>query len=167
MALNYPREFLNSTDLFVAYLSAPTGAVTGNNTPYNIICDSVYANLGGNYDTTTGIYTAPTNGIRLVAAEITCFDTGANPSLDYELGIYGTAADFILEKSRTAANQQTLILSKKFPVYMLAGETIGLRIKMNGAGSDNVQLYGQVPKSGAGSYALATVFSVFTLPPSD
>jgi len=47
---------------FSAFLSSTASNVTGNNTTYTILCDSEVFDVGGNYDTGTGTFTAPVTG---------------------------------------------------------------------------------------------------------
>jgi len=47
---------------FFAYLSSTQSNVTGDNTAYTIICDTVVINVGSGYNNSTGIYTAPRTG---------------------------------------------------------------------------------------------------------
>lgn len=48
---------------FRAYISIPTGNVTGDGTDYFFIWDTEVFDIGGNYDHTTGTFTAPIDGV--------------------------------------------------------------------------------------------------------
>ena len=164
MALKFPNKILQIEDGFVSYLSSPTPAVTGNNTLYDIICDQTYDNTGSNYDTTTGIYTASATGFRIISGAVTFYDSGSNPEMTYDIILNGSNYSSIIKRGVTVANQQTTIFTFSKVLWMNSGETLGLQVRMSGAGSDNVQIYAQTPKSGAGGYSLATYFSGSFLP---
>jgi len=55
---------------FSAQLSTTTGGVTGNGTPYFIICDTELVDEAGAYDNLTGIYTVPVTGNYLLNATV-------------------------------------------------------------------------------------------------
>lgn len=48
--------------MFFAYLSSTVSNVTGDGTDYTIKCDSTHINVGTNYNTSTGVFTAPVTG---------------------------------------------------------------------------------------------------------
>jgi len=51
------------TSYFFADISASISNVTGDSTAYLILFDRVYSNFGSDYDNTTGLYTAPSDGL--------------------------------------------------------------------------------------------------------
>ena len=55
--INYPLQ-----PSFMAFLSGTINNVTGDNTAYNIICDTEAFDQGGDYDNSTGVFTAPVTG---------------------------------------------------------------------------------------------------------
>jgi hypothetical protein len=55
---------------FSAYLSTDTGAVTGDGTTYNLVCDTVVSDTATKYNNTTGIYTIPTTGTYLFTTTV-------------------------------------------------------------------------------------------------
>lgn len=58
------------TCAFYAYLTATVSNVTGDGTYYTVIFDTEVQDIGGNYDNTTGIFTAPVDGTYLFANTI-------------------------------------------------------------------------------------------------
>lgn len=48
---------------FISYLNPSVAGVTGDGTVYHVICDNTLLNVGSNYNTSTGIFTAPVTGI--------------------------------------------------------------------------------------------------------
>jgi hypothetical protein len=61
ITINSNAPSVNSS--FSAYLSTTQTNATGNNVYYPVICDQTYANNNSNYNTTTGVYTAPATGM--------------------------------------------------------------------------------------------------------
>ena len=53
---------------FSAYLSAQQANVTGNLTAYSYVCDTEVFDVGGNYATGTGVFTAPITGRYFLSA---------------------------------------------------------------------------------------------------
>lgn len=56
------HDYQNPNGGFIAYKSATSSNVTGDGTAYTIVANAEITDLGGNYDATTGIFTAPVSG---------------------------------------------------------------------------------------------------------
>jgi hypothetical protein len=65
-----------------ANLSVDTGAVTGNNTIYQIVFDNVIYDTNGNYNNGTGVYTASVAGVYAVSAFVTANNIQPNMYLE-------------------------------------------------------------------------------------
>lgn len=76
--LSFPSlvTFTATQPMVLAYLSATTAAVTGDNTLYTVIFDTEINDQGANYDNTTGIFTAPISGNYLVTGNVVFGDLG-------------------------------------------------------------------------------------------
>jgi hypothetical protein len=55
--------------MFFATLSAEPANVTGDGTAYTVIYNTETYDIGGNYNTTTGVFTAPTTGKYVVGCK--------------------------------------------------------------------------------------------------
>lgn len=84
---------------FSAYLDASVANVTGDATPYVIICNSTTLNQGSAYDTGTGNFVAPGTGIYQFNASITINNVGAGH----------TAARLLLRIQNGSGTDQQLI----------------------------------------------------------
>ncbi len=70
--LSFPSivTFTSTQPLVLAYLSATTAAVTGNNTNYTVLFDNEVKDQGSNYTPGTGLFQAPVTGNYIVAGTI-------------------------------------------------------------------------------------------------
>jgi len=66
------------TSYFEAALSADVVDATGDGTTVNIVFDSVTDNVGGDYDNTTGMYTAPSDGYMIFGWSFRAIDLTAS-----------------------------------------------------------------------------------------
>jgi hypothetical protein len=79
---------------FLAYNSVADTDVTGDGTQYNLVCDSEVFDNGGDYDNTTGIFTAPVTGKYLLT--FICLFFGMTSSHnDHRWGISTTARSYV------------------------------------------------------------------------
>ena len=63
--------------LFSAYVSATVNNVTGDGTDYTVIYDTEIFDIGGNFNTATGIFTAPVTGKYLLIPAVVVGNLGA------------------------------------------------------------------------------------------
>lgn len=124
--------------LFLAYLSANTGGVTGAGTNYTIICDTEVKDQSGDYNTTTGIFTAPAAGTYHfdVAARLAAVSTAMTQRLLLLVTSNRSYGTLDLWAPNVTANTSHNISS---PVDMDAGDTAFIRANYaNGAGDTAV-----------------------------
>jgi hypothetical protein len=84
---------------FSSYLSASVTNVTGDATPYTLIFDSTTNNVGTNYNTSTGVFTAPVTGLYQFNYSVTL----NNLSVDF------TVARFIFNVTDASNTPQQLV----------------------------------------------------------
>lgn len=65
------RRLLPLQPAFLAYVTASQNNVTGDNTHYTVIYDSTTINVGTNYNTSNGVFTAPITGTYLFQYTVT------------------------------------------------------------------------------------------------
>lgn len=120
----------SSQPRFRAYTSAVVNNVTGDNTAYNIICDTEDYDIGSNYDTGTGIFTVSVSGVYLFVAQ--AFLDGNPTSTTMYLRLVATPRTEENEYQRASGTQNynPQIWSV---MYLQAGETVYLQAQVNGA----------------------------------
>ena len=133
---------------FLAYLSSNTSGVTGTGNSYTIIYDTVYVNHGSAYNSSTGVFTAPTTGLYQISGVVT--PGNLSSSNTYVLMAFtdgGTlAAEFLeIAASQSLLGDGKLVLPFSFPLYMSSGNAINLVISVGGSATNNVDIYGGVP----------------------
>lgn len=144
-------------DYFSAYLSAPTGNVTGSGQNYPIVFNTTISNTG-NYSTATGRYTAPVTGQYQFNTTV-AFNGGDALTTGYLIlwngSVFSTRGTQLFVSQPGA---ETLILSDTIIIPMTAGDTIQVNVLVTGT-NESVQIFGANPLGGGGSYAVASVFS--------
>lgn len=164
MAYREPKLIFQAEDYFVSYVSTPQGNVTGNGVIYPIICDGVIENFLGNYDSTTGVYTASLDGFYSFTASVG-LDNGASgfPGGPCSLFFDGSVFSYCGKQEQYSANANVIIFSKEILIPMSAGDTMSISTMVNGAGVNNFTVWGQQPQPGIGNISLATVFSGYKI----
>lgn len=105
---------------FSAYRNGDVANVTGDNTAYSYICDVEYYDIGSNYDSGTGIFTAPVDGLYLFIAQ--AWTTG-NPSTTFgTIQLVSTPVTLIHQEQRAAGTQNWNLMITRF-ISLAAGET--------------------------------------------
>lgn len=80
---------------FLAYLSASTANnVTGDGTQYTVICDTETTDVGGNYNNSTGVFTAPVTGNYLLNFTAT-YQNLTSGHTNNQIRIITTSATFL------------------------------------------------------------------------
>ncbi len=143
---------------FYAYLNGTVSNVTGDGTRYTIILNTTDLNVGSAYDTTTGLFTAPVDGLYSFAYTIdyeSLDGSAATDIINYMQGSnYSWRLDQIDLLSSTTTSPKAL--SGSFYLKMLAGHTASIQAAAFGT-SKTIGVAGNVPTGGNTS----TVFSGF------
>lgn len=136
-AINYPSQ-----PAFLAYLSSQATNVTGNNTIYTVLCDTEVIDQGGNYVPGTGIFTAPVTGLYNFTCGITVSSLGAATLMNLFLST--TTQSFFLWSINpaTIASGGIATFSQNTFAQMTAGNTVTMRIQVNGIGADTADIDG-------------------------
>lgn len=122
----------NSSKATVGVGAGVTNA-TGDGTVVNVIYDTVFYNIGGGYDNSTGLYTAPLSGYYNIEASVTLegilsTHTTGEITIVASGNIYKEY--FNPFNSATAAGDCTAKIS--MTVFVSAGQTIGIQVMVNG-----------------------------------
>ena len=144
---------------FFSYVSAIINNVTGDGTVYTVLLDSTLFNVGGDYDTTTGIFTAPSTGyysfsLSTAVTNITAqtnfsmFLTNATSGTVYYAGIVNPTA---VSAGGVYAYNTTV-----GPIHLMAGDEVGSQVAISGS-TKTVNVYG------SGAANLFTYFSGFLI----
>ena len=116
---------------FLAALSANAADQTGDGTQYTIICDNEIFDQGGNYDPTSGVFTAPVTGRYYLSGVVVVGDVAVgHTSMTLRLNT----------SNRTYNNQRTFTSDTGFqPINiggvfdMDAGDTASISIQVSGS----------------------------------
>jgi len=132
-----------SSTYFSAYLSAPTGNVTGDGTLYGpVVFDATLTNVGAAYNTGTGVFTAPATGLYSFQHTI-CFYGGDALTTQYltvwDGSAFGGRSFQLTPTAQAPAN--TTIFSASITIPMTSGDTMAVTVLTAGTNL-NVEIYG-------------------------
>jgi len=117
---------------FIVSRTTSTGSVTGDSSAYVVKFNSVSTQLGGtNYNTGTGVFTAPTGGagIYLFTAVITVYGIVPGSHTVYYAWIGG---GLVNQENPSTANSGALTIKATTTIYMNAGDTVSVTIAIGG-----------------------------------
>jgi hypothetical protein len=136
---------------FSAYLSSNQPNVTGANTQYLIPYDMVIFDQGGNFNTSTHLYTFPVTGVYILTTKIFLQGGSAASTLFFGWASYNGApypgdrfADLNGASLGLAANGEFIITST-WMRQANAGETVGIFVDVIGGTSNDVSVGGGDP----------------------
>jgi len=114
---------------FIANTSTTHSNVTGDGTVYTVIFDTTTANEGSNYNTSTGIFTAPVAGNYLFNTTVEL--TGITSAMTYaQYAIAGTVTVYV--NAYECSYSGTLIVSAPLTLALAQGATVAVTIQVAG-----------------------------------
>jgi len=134
-----------SQPAFLAYKSANSDNVTGNNTLYTVICNTEVYDQGSNYNNTTGTFTAPVTGRYHFCAYVRMEEVGATATTTSLLVTTSNRTYFV--RTEGGGNSETvnnrLQIGGCIYADMDASDTVTIAVRVNGKASDSVDVEGQ------------------------
>ena len=117
---------------FDVYLNANTGAVTGDGTLYPVIYDTVNFDTASGYNTGTGLYTFPANGVyQIIVKHFVYVASGTSSSTLFLSNTTGTLNDRLTDVDPNAlglTTNQEFITYSTFLFNATAGDTMGIAV---------------------------------------
>jgi len=136
---NYPLQ-----PAFSAYRNASVNNVTGDGTSYTVIFDTEFFDIGSNFDTTTGLFSAPIDGIYIFTGSIfvqnidnATMNVG-NSSFSFTSGLH---TYWGMNPANAEQGNSDLVLGGSCIRQLSAGQTAGMLIQISG-GTLSVDLRG-------------------------
>ncbi len=152
-------SYLKPEQYFQAYRTT-NQTVAGGSTSTTIVFDTAISNLGGAYNTSTGVFTAPTTGYYAFSSTVYFNQLNVPAGVTQViLGYTGSVQSLrlIQQSIASALGGSVMILTASWSMPMTAGDTIKMQPFTDGAG--NYSIAGAALSSSA--FNTASTFSGF------
>ena len=132
-----------TSSAFFAYLTTSQSNVTGDGTVYVPIFDATTVNIGGNYNTATGIYTAPATGVYSFSSSIsiTGVTTHNDASIEFLTNIPTTYYTAIINPAGINVGGVLGFNASVNCIFLNAGDLIDVNVAVAG-GTKTIGLFG-------------------------
>lgn len=132
-----------TSSAFFAYLTTSQSNVTGDGTVYVPIFDATTVNIGGNYNTATGIYTAPSTGVYSFSSSIsiTGVTTHNDASIEFLTNIPTTYFTAIINPAGINVGGVLGFNASVNCIFLNAGDLIDVNVVVAG-GTKTIGLFG-------------------------
>lgn len=142
-----------NNSVFFATTSGHSGVVGNGVATYTIIYETCSLNVGTNYNTSTGIYTAPVTGWYLFTANISVDSLASDNTYGgYSFNINGTPKNIYLGSpyaaSASTVSAGSLGITGSLMVKLTASDTVKVVIDIRGHATNNVAVSGNSYFSG-------------------
>lgn len=130
---------------FFAYLAAAKTNVTGNGATYTIPFDSELFDRNSDFNTATGVFVAPVDGIYFVEASVVFADS-VNKNSVY-LRIYNSTTTTYLHAALDTRNTSTADMQTRVSglVSLSSGDNIVAITQVFGSGANDADLHASIP----------------------
>lgn len=137
--ITYPKK-----PAFFAYLAADITNVTGNGTKYTVIFDTEEYDIGSNFNTSTGVFTAPVTGKYMFAYAVTIIDSSGATRIDtfLETTSQSYRCNFQGIANVLSSNAYQGPSCAVGPVQMTASDTAVVKVTVTGIGADTADIDG-------------------------
>lgn len=121
--------------MFLAYPNAVIANVTGDGSSYVIIYNSTSFDIDSNFNTSTGLFTAPVDGTYLFMANVTMDNISTVNHTTYYMSLNAQGGSFLCQSGGSAEAGSGTRISRCLNciVYLTAGQTCGVVINMGGS----------------------------------
>lgn len=132
---------------FIARKATSQVNATGNGTLATIIFDATIENLGGNYDGTTGTFTAPATAIYRLSTSVTTTSSNGTSGIIQIVTTSETYELFDFSPNNFAQSDGVITISGSVLTNMNAGDTAIVQVKYSGG-----TLTTSIPNSSTGNW---------------